>query len=166
MNRQSGKIFRAMICVLASILGIIFTFCGGETKEGNGTKSGKEEDSIYEHAQEDLPRKNNESEPETITEGREVKVFFTNTEILDASSLPLAAHDILCRETQKYLDAWGYEDVKEIRIQDDGFADDEKSVTFQCELPGHEEMLVISYLKDKSTLKFETAIIERINEGT
>lgn len=168
-NRQSGQIFRAMLCVLVSIFGIIFTFCGGnETKEVNETKSEKTKtgSSIYEHAQENLQQKNNESEPETYMEGREVKVYFTNTEKLDASSFPLAAHDVLCSETQKYLDAFGYENVKEIRIQDNGFVDDEKSVTFQCKLPGHEETLVVSYKKDKSTLEFETVIIERINEGT
>ncbi len=163
-NEQSKRLFRAILCVIIAIFGLIFTFGSGngEETEMREKNTGKEKNH-YEYRQEELPTYENESENEIYTEGRELNVYFTNTEKLDNSSLPLAVHAVLCQEAQKYLDANGFENISEIRILEDGFKDGENSVTFQCSLPGYEEILVVSYQKERNALKFETMISERIN---
>lgn len=163
-NKQSKRLFRAILCIIIAIFGLIFTFGSGNGEETEmGEKNTGMERNHYEYRQEELPLHENESENETYTEGRELNVYFTNTEKLDNSSLPLAVHAILCREVQKYLDANGFENISELKIQEDGFEDGEKSVTFQCSLPGYEEILVVSYQKERSRLKFEIMTSERIN---
>lgn len=164
-NKQSKQLFKAALCVIVSIFGIIFTFHNG----GNGEKVEKEvevssEDiEKYNFMQEKLPDYENESEDETYSDRREGKVYFTNTKKLDSSSFPLAAHAILCQETQNYLYGIGFEDVEEIKINDNEFKDNKEVVKFQCNLPKHEEVLVVTYEKKERKLKFEIEVTERID---
>lgn len=166
-DKQSKRLFRAILCIIIAIFGLIFTFGNGNGEEAEtGNKNREAEKNDYEYAQERLPQNENGCEDETYTEGKEINVYFTNTEKLDNSSLPLAVHAALCREAQKYLDNNGFENISEIRILDEGFEDNESLVTFQCELPGHEEILAVSYQKEGSMLKFETMVSERIEKET
>lgn len=164
-DRQSKRLFKAILCIMVSIFGIIFTFGSrGSENAQQEEKNKKTERNTFEYVQEELPKQENKSEDETYTDGRKIKVYFTNTERLDNSSLPFAAHAMLCQEAQKFLDASGFDNAKEIKIREDGFEDNEKMVTFQCDIPGYEERIVVIYKKEKSSLKFETVESERIEK--
>lgn len=162
-DKQSRRLFTAILCITISIFGLIFTFGNGNGEEAEEEeKNSRREGKSYEYAQEELPQDENESQDETYTDGKSIKVYFTNTEKLDRSSLPLAAHAILCREAQKYLDAGGFENAGDLRILDNGFSDSKDAITFRCEIAGYEEMLEVTYKKAERKLKFETVETERI----
>ena len=131
-DKQSRRLFTAILCITISIFGLIFTFGNGNGEEAEEEeKNSRREGKSYEYAQEELPQDENESQDETYTDGKSIKVYFTNTEKLDRSSLPLAAHAILCREAQKYLDAGGFENAGDLRILDNGFSDSKDAITFR-----------------------------------
>lgn len=150
-----------------AVFGIYFTFFSKTEKNGSEKKEvtqNTEEkfQSEYDYTNKGLPEQENESESESYVEGKDIKVYFTNTDKLDKSSLPLEAQQILCSKTQIFLYSSGFEDVTELKILDTGFSDNERKVTFVCEIPGYEEMLRVTYKNEK--LKFAIIIMEKIKE--
>lgn len=164
-DKQSRRLFTAILCIIISIFGLIFTFGSGNgEEEENEEKNSRREGKNYEYVQEELPQDENESQDETYTDGKRIMVYFTNTEKLDESSLPLAVHAILCQEAQKHLEAGGFENARGLRILDDRFSDSKDAISFQCEIAGYEEMLEVTYKKGERKLKFETVETERIGK--
>lgn len=165
-DSQSKKLFILAMCILLSAFGIFFTFFGEEgekSKEKN--KRGKEEKQMedeYDYSKKPLPEQENESDDESYTEGRAEKVYFTNARQIDESSLPISVHAVLRQKTQEYLYANGFEDVTEVSVIEEGCQEDEESVTFQCRLPKHEEILKVTYQKKENILHFETIMKEEI----
>lgn len=164
-DKQSKRLFLTALCIILSLFGLFYTF-GAVSSEDEQKKESNEKEikNAYEYEQKQLPNDENESEDEAYTDGKKIKVYFTNTEKIDSSSLPLAAHAILCQEAQKYLDAGGFGKAAELKIMDKGFSDNEDAVTFQCMIAGYEETLAVTYKKEERTLKFDTVEMERIEK--
>lgn len=172
-EKRSKQVCKIAFCVVISVFGLYFSFFGKSTDKKEKvdvenveeSKESKESNMNFENDYKDkqLPDVENESN-DTYTDGNQTKVYFTNTSKLDASSLPISVHEVLCEKTQCYLYSCGYDNVTELVINEEDFIDNEDEVTFLCEIPESEEKLRISYDKKDNRLQFESVIIDKIEQ--
>lgn len=171
-DRRSKQVCKLVFCAVLSVFGIYFSFFDKkqdeEVKEEKMTVQelkGEEKKVKFsdDYTNNDLPDIENESN-DSYTEGKSLEVYFTNTQELDASTLPLSVQEELGYKAQEYLYSNGYEGITELAI-DEGFIDNENEVEFTCQIPGQKEKLHISYDKKEKMLKFAILIIDKIEEG-
>lgn len=169
-KKRTFQLIMIAFCLIISIFGIYFQFFDKKEKgkeKNQEIEEVKEKENVkekntneFDYSNKDLPKTENESDEETYSEGMNIEVYFTNTDILDKSSLPLGAHSKLCESSQRFLRHLGYDDVTELQILEDKFVDDEEEVSFRCSMDGYEEQLEIKFLKGDSKLKFCIVTVE------
>lgn len=167
MDDKGKKLLIIALCIFITVIGIYKTFFNPviETKNTSTNISKKEEtgknSSInsstkkvnYDASKEPLPEEAVESS-ELYVNGAEPTVYFSNTEQLDASTMPLTAQAEITKDVQKYLSRNGYGSVTKLSIDNGSFTDTDEKIHFTCTMEGYEEKLSITYLKEKSEFQF------------
>lgn len=176
------KIFIIIFCFAVAVIGLYMQFIHRPKVDDTGTDMMTETETStasaiekkeaeetteryeYDYADKELPDVDNETASETYNpyDTDAVNVYFTNTDMLDQCSMPMAAQTEMPQDVQNYLIMQGYTDVTELIVDDNEFIDDDDKVLFECAMPGYSDKLQITYDKAKSTLYF--AII--LDDGT
>lgn len=160
-------------CIVISIIGIYMEFFYEPTDKKESKNQGLEIESSedeggqnmsnkYDYSQKELPNVDNKSSDETYTDGENIEVYFSNTEVLDNGRLPLSVQSKLNMITQRFLYSNGYEDVQELYIDQESYIETEDEIRFCCFMDGHEEQLQIQYDEKEKKIKF--SVIEKDNK--
>lgn len=173
MNRSGKKIMMIIACFAVALIGLYMQFFHEDKptqkKDSNEnlqmeqeTEKNETETFEYDYSDKELPDEENESEAELYTETNEepTKVYFTNTDLIDKSSMPIEVHSEIARDTQRYLYINGYTDVTELIVNDDEFLDYDDRVSFNCDIPGRKEKLQITYNKMNRQLMFAIVYLD------
>lgn len=170
---KQKKLLILIVCIFLSLIGIIMTLTKNNTSTENeetselsmqesevneSTSEHVTEEKISEYDTTTLPDVDNDSDDSVNIY---TTVYFTNTDILDSSSLPIEAHSVLVENADKFLKLNGYENVTELVVDNETFTDNDTRVDFNCFMEGHEEVLGVTFLKDTGELSFS---IRKIDE--
>lgn len=177
-GRNNKKLFMFAISIVAIIVGIYMTFIHRKIPEEKDTamytekaeqerKAGGrlETENSYDYTGKVLPTEENDSNGDLYNGGKvNVEVYFSNTELLDTSDIPLNAQSILCSEVQAFLMRRGYDDVTELYIDDESAKVEDGITSFECFMDGHAEKLLVEYRKEEAVLKYY--IVDEKEGGT
>lgn len=177
---MEGKGIKKMLiiigCFAISVIGLCMQFFykgdsssnvdknAEEQRNGDETEQLESETVVYEYdyLNTELPTEENESSNELYMGdgGKAAKIYFSNTGLLDQCSMPIAAQAELVEAAQAFLNLNGYQDVTELTVDNDEFIDDDKNVSFTCNMSGYEEKLQVTFSKSESKLMFAIVYIE------
>lgn len=168
-DRSSKRIFYLILLIGLSVFGIYMNFFHKPDKKEEETsvwelteskdsnEIGDTEDmalDMYDYSNKALPDVENKTIEGEYSEGRNIEIYFENTNVLDEGSLPGEVHANLTAAAQKYLFHNGYDDVTELYVDEESYAENEESIVFECFMDGYEKKLQIKYVMDESKLKF------------
>lgn len=176
------KVIIIVVCFAISVIGIYMQFfykekgkdnlensteisVGIDKKTEAGTEQIKEDSTVvyeYDYSNQELPTEENESSDELYmgNGGDAAKIFFSDTEKLDQCSMPMEAQADLVDAVQRFLIINGYENVTELHIDNEQFVDNEKVVSFLCEMQGFDEKLQVTFSKTEGKLSFAFVYID------
>lgn len=168
-DRSSKKIFYLILLIGLSVFGIYMNFfyepdkkeeetsVWGITESRDSDEMGDIENmalDMYDYSNKALPDVENETIEDEYSEGKNIEIYFENTEVLDTGSLPAEVHAKLTEAAQRYLFQNGYSDVTELYVDEESYTEAEEIIRFKCFMDGYEKKLQIEYLMNEKKLQF------------